>query len=139
MAELSNIFDLVAKDETQQARPRVTRTCTYKSRLGIDCSRDAVGDALVCDIHGGSKNSLMHLRRELINLGPLAVSTLEELMVSDMEVARLGAVKLWADLSGAGDLPSGSGIEEDELDAARRSLARKLDSVAERVLQRKSA
>ena len=143
MAEVSNIFDLVpaqGKEDTEQARPSSSRRlCTYRSRLGTLCPRDASEGGLVCDMHGGSKMSLVQLRREAVNLGPMALITLEELMVSEIEIVRLGAVKQWMDWTGAKDLPIGSGIEEEELDAARRSLQRKLESVAERVLQRKTA
>jgi len=75
----------------------------------------------------------------MANLGPLAVEQLEDLMIAEEGVVRLGAIKLWSEIAGMKDLPSNTGVDEEELDAARRSLSRKLESVAERVLQRKTA
>lgn len=103
--------------------------------------RDASPDATVCSIHTGGKTSLVQLRKEALNLGPLAMQTLEELMMgAEMEMAQLGAIKLWSELSGFKDLPAhGSGIDEEELETARRSLSRKLEGVVSNIMQRKTA
>jgi hypothetical protein len=142
MAEVPNVFDLVPTGTQPDAREarHASRLCSHETRLGIKCTRDAEPDAMVCKLHLGGKLSLMQLRKEALNLGPMAMQTLEELMMDDLGVVRLGAVKLWGEMSGFKDLPaSGSGIEEEELEQARRSLARKLEGVVGNILQRKSA
>jgi len=140
MVDVPNIFDLVPSPKKDDAQSQSTRRpCGYRSRLGNPCNRDAREGALVCDLHGGAKSSLIQIRREMANLGPLAVEQLEDLMIAEEGVVRLGAIKLWSEIAGMKDLPSNTGVDEEELDAARRSLSRKLESVAERVLQRKTA
>lgn len=143
MLDVPNVFDLVKTEAPPDAGSRAAqakRTCTYTTRWGTACPRDAMPSATICDIHGGNKSSLAKLRKEAINLGPLVMETIEDLMQSDNDLARASAIKLWMEFAGVKDLPPmGSGIEEEEMLAARESLGRKLDAVAERVLARRTA
>jgi hypothetical protein len=143
MLDVPNVFDLVKTDAPPDAGARQTqvkRSCSYTTRWGTACPRNAMSDATVCDIHGGNKSSLAKLRKEAINLGPLVMETIEDLMQSENDLARASAIKLWMEFAGVKDMPPmGSGIEEEEMLAARTSLGRKLDAVAERVLARKTA
>jgi hypothetical protein len=86
---------------------------------------------MVCVVHGGSRISLQQIKREAVNLGPLAIEALEEIIqAGDNSMARVAAVKTWMDLTGARELANtSSGLEDEELSAARASLGTKLEMV----------
>ena len=140
-----NLFDLVPANQSSQEQRshssgNVRRVCTYKSRFGTPCDRDAEPNALVCKAHGGSKTSLIELRKQAISMGPLVLDRLEEIIVGDNDLVATQAAKLWSEIAGVKDIPSiGSGLDEEELSAAKRSLDRKFESVMDHLLKRKSA
>jgi hypothetical protein len=146
MAEtFPNVFDLVApprvEPEIEEQPKQARRVCTYRSRLGTPCTRDAEDDALTCNLHGKGKTSLTALRKEAINLGPLVMEALEDMITDDSnQIARIQAVKMWHEITGMKDLPAvGAAIEEEELNAARVSLSHKLERVTKLLLERKTA
>ena len=139
MAEVTNLFDMVTTRE-EPTRVEARRVCNFQSRLGTRCNQDALDNAMVCLFHKGGRNALIHLRREIVGMGPVVVARLQELIEDENGLVSVNAAKLWTELSGVRELPhAAANIDEEELDAARRSLSRKLDAVASRVLQRKSA
>ena len=146
---MSNLFDLIPVNRDSQEQqsnpqgassPNVRRVCTYKSRFGTPCDRDAEPNALVCKAHGGGKISLIELRKKAIELGPLVLDRLEEVMLGDNDIAVVAASKLWSEIAGVKDIPPvGAGLSEDELAAAKRSLDHKFELVMEQLLKRKTA
>lgn len=73
-------------------------------------------------------------------MGPMVLERLEEIMLDDNSIAAVAASKLWSELAGIKDMPPvGAGLEEEELEAARRSLERKLEVVFTQLTKRKTA
>jgi len=140
-----NVFDLVSQSSAPQEEQKTTqakRVCTYVTRFGTVCPFDAEPDALVCKAHGGrgGKMSLHAIRKHAIELGPTVLQRIEENILADDGIVSNQAAKLWIEISGVKDLPPmGSGLDEEELDAARRSLGRKLESVITHLQKRKTA
>ena len=141
-----NVFDLVVQPVPPQepsSSHQAHRLCTYKSRLGTPCPRDAEPDALVCSVHGakGAKATLAEIRRHAIQLGPMVVDQIEDILISsENDLAKVSAAKLWTEIAGMKDAPPmNAGLEEEELEAARRSLERKLEVVFSQLEKRRTA
>lgn len=116
------------------------RLCTYHTRSGFPCPHLAEPNSLVCKAHGSKKATLSEIRRMAADLGPIAVSTLEDVMLNGSFNEKTMAVKVWSGLSG---VENANIVQEnaaaEELEQARASLSQKLESVISRLASRKMA
>lgn len=129
------------KDPPEEEKPvPAKRLCTHKGRFGMPCPLEAEEDSLVCRVHGDQKVTVQSLRRDAIKLGPLFLERMEEVATTGNNIEVGQHFKLWMDFIRIQDMPATeTGLDEEELDAARRTLSAKLDSVLTNIAKRKTA
>jgi len=111
--------------------------CTYRTRFGAPCPLPAAPDSLVCAAHGHGKINLARLRKDAAQLGPLVLDRLEEFITTGDALEAMTASKLWVEISGVKDVPAnGGGLDEEELEQARRSLGNKLEGMISHLAKR---
>ena len=95
---MDSLYD--ALNETSPALVR--EKCQYKSRLGTQCSRNAIDGEHYCVLHGASiERAKDTITRRLVSLQEKSVTVIEELLSGD-DKTRLAAATAVLDRTGLG-------------------------------------
>lgn len=126
-----SLFDKIPREAHAPPPEFTPRICSYTTKYGSPCTKDAAADSTVCSVHGGGKPlSVDVLQRRIRLVVPLAIETiLDKLECGDDELELKAAIALLDRAGIKAGMDKSQAIDPEELESSRRTLGHKLEQI----------